>query len=144
MATKPNRLDQVTKLLRDQLKDIEQEQRELQRAKDRVLKALGLFVKDPTGPKAITGRGGYTRPDLGPKRKDSHVIVSQAIKAAFAPGHVFHRRQVYDLPMSEPLRFGQMAGAVDTLYHMGVLKRADKKGWYYHGDKTEDKNGNGS
>ncbi len=49
MATKPNRLDQVTKLLRDQLKDIEQEERELRRAKDRVLKGLGLFVKDPTG-----------------------------------------------------------------------------------------------
>ena len=126
---RPNRLDQVTKLLREQLHDIEREERELRRAKDRVLKALGLFVKEtPQGHLSGPKRGGGP---LGPIRKDSHIIVRDAIKANFAPGFQFTRNQAAGLVAPEVLRVGQANGGIDSLVKQGWLTKAGYNAYTY-------------
>lgn len=130
---KKNRLDTVVDLLRDQLRELEHEERDIQRAKARVLKAMHVFVKDD-GSIPVSKHPNYKGPK-GPIRRDSHLVMKQEIHGAFARGFVFHRNQAIPLGVAAGLRVGQAQGGFDTLRSQGWLHKEPKKGYYSYGGK---------
>lgn len=124
-----NKLDQSIKLLTDHKRALETEAREIQRAITRIDRAITALGTPP-------GKIGSKHPNYkgpkGPIRRDSHTIMRDAIKTAFAEGHVFTRRQARELVSPDILRLGQANGAIDTLRKTGWLHH-DAHGTYHYG-----------
>lgn len=129
-----NKLDQSIKLLTDHKRGLEQEAREIARAITRIDRAITALGVQPG--KVDHKHPNYKGP-LGPIRHDSHVIMRDAIKTAFAEGHVFTRRQARELVSPDILRVGQANGAIDTLHRQRWLHHGVKHGTYYHGKREE-------
>jgi hypothetical protein len=128
-----NRLDQVVKLLKEQLREIEQEKRLLEKAEDRVNTALAQFDGATTATK--------TRTVQGPHRFDSTDMVLGVLSMHVEADQVFTRKQAtvwckQDLT-DDPLRVGQIHGAIQKLKSMGFIESAEGRGAYTMGETEE-------
>lgn len=120
-----NRLDQVVRLLREQLREIEQEERALATARRRIEKALGQFAKS----------GEHLPPLRGTRRSDSTSRVRQIIEEHFMPGETFTRPDLFRFTGAgdDPLREFQASGGLRRLIDTGIiesLKVPGKRGVY--------------
>jgi hypothetical protein len=125
-----NRLDQVVKLLKEQLREIEQEKRLLEKAEVRVNRALAQFDGATTATK--------TRTVQGPHRFDSTDLVLGVLSEHVEAGVVFTRKEATKWCMQDlkddPLREGQIHGAIQKLKSVGILESATGRGAYSMGE----------
>jgi len=120
VAKTTSHLDEAVASLRAALKQIESEERQLQYAKQRILKALHAFVQeDGSVPLART-----TPRLLGPRRYDSDKVVLQNVIAHRVPGKEFTSEEARE--WSPELRPGQANSALDKLTRGGKLIRIKK------------------
>lgn len=124
-----NRLDQVVKLLKEQLREIEQERRMLNKAEVRISRALAQFETN-----GVTHQPRMTR---GPIRHDSNTIVLDAIAEHVEPNGMFTLAQAIRWGNSEyrpddPLRGGQVKGAISELKKMGFIASSGHRGEYIY------------
>lgn len=135
-----NRLDQVAKMLKEQLREYEKDERDLARAKARVQKALAQFETDksPSVGRPVTYRMA------GPRRGDSGDVLLSALEQHVHEGMIFTRKQAEKWCSSEyrptdPLRRGQVHGAVRLLMGMGYVTPAAGRGAYLFNGKHNGK-----
>ena len=115
-----NHLDLAVSSLRSALKQIENEERELARAKQRILKALHAFVQeDGSVPLARTSPRV-----LGPRRYDARDVMLQNVIAHRVAGKEFTAVEARE--WSPELRKGQANSALDKLVREGVLIRVKR------------------
>lgn len=127
-----NKLDQSIRLLRDHKINLERERKEIDRAITRIDRAITALGTPPA--KVGSKHPNYQGPH-GPVRHDSHIIMRDAIKTAFAEGHAFTRKQARDLVAPALLRHGQANGAIDTLRRQGFITVV-MHGTYYYGKRN--------
>jgi hypothetical protein len=118
-----NRLDQVVKLLKEQLREIEQEKRLLDKAEVRVNRALAQFDGATTA---------KTRTVQGPHRFDSTDMVLGVLSEYVETGVTFTRKQATKWCMEsltdDPLREGQIHGALQKLKALGFIQSVEGAG----------------
>lgn len=128
-----NRLDQIVKLLKEQLREIEQEKRLLDKAEVRVNRALAQFDG------AVSER--RTRTAL-PHRYDSTDMVLGVLSEYVESGVTFTRKQAtkwcLESLTDDPLREGQIHGALQKLKELGFIESVEGRGVYVMGTKEDE------
>lgn len=112
-----NRLDRAIRLLKEQQRSLLSDKREIEKAMNRIDKALTVMGVQTLEDKKVRVRG--------PMRYDSNAIVLGAITTHVQKDGTFTRSEVVQWCTVErpddPLRVGQVHGAIQKLVEKGIV-----------------------
>lgn len=131
-----NRLDQAIRLLKEQERSLESDKREIEKAQSRINKALAAM-----GVKEGDATPNRTYKSRGPVRRDTYDIVLAELTRHVTDGATFTRSQAVhwcgpEYRPADPLRDGQVHGAVRKLTDLDFITLTNTRGLYRLGGQN--------